>query len=106
RRRVVEEGETLRIERFLETDLGRLRIGGRLRDLAVLVDEREERREILRVDVDLPGLDRGLDDLAVPQVELARDLVAVRFEDLAVELAERDLLVEVRRADNDIGPRH
>src|SRR5207237_639815 len=95
RRGVVEDGETLWIECFLETDLGRLRIRGRLSDLPVLVDEGEERREVLGVDIDLAGLDRGLDELTVPEVEFPCDLVPVCLEYLAVELAERDLLVEV-----------
>src|SRR5205823_14658059 len=106
RRGVVEDGETFRIERFLETDLGRLRIRGRLSDLPVLVDEGEERREVLGVNIDLAGLDRGLDELTVPEVEFPCDLVPVRVEYLAVQLAERDLLVEVGRADDDVWPCH
>src|SRR5437762_3161608 len=105
RRREVEDGEGLRIECFLKPGLGLLRIGGRLGDLAVLVHEGEERREVLGVDVDLARLDGRLDDLAVPEVELPGDRVAVRFEYLAVQLAERELLVEVRGPDRDRGLR-
>src|SRR5712691_250062 len=94
-RRVIQHGEALRLERLLEAGLSFFRIGGWLGDLAVLVDEGEKGRQILGVDVDLARFDRRLDDLATSEVELPRDLVSVRLEDLAVELAQRDLLVEV-----------
>src|SRR5439155_779560 len=64
-------------------------------------DERQERREVVRLQVDLAALERGEHDLARAEVELARDGVPVGLEDLAVQLAKDELLAEVRRADRD-----
>src|SRR5439155_6625588 len=99
----IEDGETVRVERFLQSGRGLRLVRGGLRDLAVLVHERQQGRKVLGHDVDLPGLDRRIHDLAVSEIELARHLVTVRLEDLGVELAQRDLLVEVGRAHDDRG---
>src|SRR5206468_6546815 len=91
--RVVENGDGPRRQGLLQCREGQLRIGRAGRRL---IDEREERGEIVRLQVDLPALERGEDDLAGAEVELARDRVPVGLEDLAVELAERALLAAVR----------
>src|SRR6267143_2437805 len=102
-RSVVKDGEALGIKRLLETGLRLFRIRRWLGDLAVLVDACQECREVPGVDVDLARLNGRLNDLAVPQVELSRDGVAVGFQALAVELTEGELLVEVRGTDDDRG---
>src|SRR3979411_2188929 len=70
-----------------------------------LVDECEKGREIVRLHVDLPAHDGGKHDLTGPEVELARYGISVRLEDLAVQLAQDELLAEVGGADGYRGLR-
>src|SRR5205814_5531059 len=65
----------------------------------VLRDEAQIRGEVLRVEVDLAGLERRRNDLAVAEVETALHRVAVRLERLRVGLGEDELLGKVRGAD-------
>src|SRR6185503_16190644 len=100
RRCVIQDGDSLGGQRALERRRGRLRVG---RSGGGLVDEREERCEVVRLHVDLPTLEGGENDLAVAEVELARHGITVGLEDLAIQLPEDELFAEVGGADGDRG---
>src|SRR5256885_16747173 len=87
--RGIEDSELIGVESLLQPCRRFLLISRRLGDLAVLVDEGEERCEVLGKNVDLPRFQGRVHDVARPQIELLRYLVAVRLEDLGIELAQR-----------------
>src|SRR4029077_7919013 len=98
-RRVVEDRQALGVELLLERGRGRLRVG---RAGRVLVHEREERGQVVGLEVDLAAGEGREDDLPGPEVELPGDRVPVRLQHLGVQLTEDELLAEVRGADRDV----
>ena len=72
--------------------------------LTLLVEEVGHRRRVLRDDLDVALLQRGLVELAVADL-LDLDVVAGRGQRDVVELAERLVLAEVGRADDDVAAR-
>ena len=111
RRRPLQHGERVAVvERRLPEQRGAvlLLVGFRrgvvlrqsLRRRRVPEDERDHAR-VLRVEVDLAALLRGVDQLRAADVLLVGHLEALRLEGLLVELAKDVLLGEVLRADRD-----
>ena len=97
-RRRRQRGQPLRGEALARLVVGLLLV---LRDL-VGVDAEERRQRgarVLRVGVDLAGLERPEGDLLRPEVQALADLVAAGRERLRVDLAEDELLREVLRPD-------
>src|SRR3990170_1872382 len=100
RSREVEDGDAPVLETSGQLVGRRLGVGGSL--AGAFVDELECGRCVLGEDVDLARLEGREDDLPVAELELLLDFVAVGGEGLGEQLAQDLLLVEVRRADDDL----
>src|SRR5207253_5093146 len=71
------------------------------RDALFSFDECQVGRRVAGVEVDLAAFQGGLDDLAVTELVLVVDGVALVFESVAVDVGQDNALREVERRDRD-----